>query len=261
MKLILAVSITLSACTTLGPMPATTAVSAIPTGRPGFEAQAGAVPAFYLSRAAADRSGGAPIPQLSALADLDRWLGVPGLIVGARLFGQSQDTPGEPFIGYRRKIDDVLSLGGVVFGTSKESTRALASYHASQIGAEVMGDARLWAPAEWFGVHLHGSVSATRIAASGTYCANPDGVAIDCNQQDVSKNTMIDGSLHGVFAAGTVALALDFGRNATGTFHSARLAIIAATGQMPLMKAGMQETTDYYTTLGLTFTLGVGAPD
>ena len=167
MKLLLAVSISLAACTTLGPMPATTGVSAIPAGRPGIEAQAGAVPAFFLSRSAADRSGGAPIPQLSALADLDRWV-VPGLLVGARMFGQSQDTPGEPFIGYRRKIDDVLALGGVVYGTSKQSSRSLASYHASQIGAEVMGDARLWAPASWFGLHLHGSLSLTRIDASGT---------------------------------------------------------------------------------------------
>lgn len=260
MKLVLVISL-LAACTTLGPMPATTAVSAIPAGRPGFEAQAGVVPAFYLSRSASNRSGGAPIPQLSALADLDRWLGLPGLLVGARLYGQSQDTPGEPYVGYRRRIDDVLALGGVVYGTSKHSTRALASYHATRIGAEALGDARLWAPAPWVGLHLHGSVSLTRIDASGTYCANPDGVAVDCDQQDQSKNTMIDGSLHGTFPAGTVALALDFGRGETGTFHSARLALIAATGQMPLVKAGMQETTSFYTTLGLTLTLGVGARD
>lgn len=250
----------LSACTTLGPMPATTGVSAIPAQRPGFEAQLGAIPAFYLSRAAQDKAGGGPVLAFSTLFEPDRWLDLPGLIIGARLFGQSGDTPGEPYVGYRKKIDQ-LSLAAVVYGTGKRSSSKLASYHATRGGIELAADVPLWSPAEWFAMHVQASLEATRIKATGTYCVDMMGLAIDCDQMDMSKNTLIDGAIDGYFPAGTLTLGFDFGRRSTGIFQSARVAILGTTGQMPLVKNGAQVSTDYYASIGLTMTLGLGAPE
>jgi hypothetical protein len=257
---ILAVLVLVPACTTLGPMPATTGVAAIPSGRPGFEAQAGAIPAFYLSRSAQDKSGGGPTVALSALVEPDRWIGVPGLIAGVRLFGQDQDTPGEPYLGYRKQMGDI-SFAGIVYGTAKRSTRNLASYHATRFGAEVAGDAQMWTPASWFSLHAQAALAATRIHASGNYCVDAMGIAKDCDLMTQSNNTMIDGALSGVFAAGTLTLGADFGRGSTGMFHHARVALLGTMGQMPLVRNGAQEATDFYASIGLTLTLGLGAQE
>ncbi len=248
----------LSACTTLGPMPATTAVSAIPAARPGFEAQAGFVPAFYLSRSAQDRAGGAMTSQLSALAEPDRWLGIPGLVIGARAFGSGHDTPGEPYIGYRRRLDDALALAGIVYATSAASSDRLASYHASRFGGELALDALLYAPSPWFAVHAQAALAATAISASGSYCVDASGVAIDCNTSDGSQNTMIDGRLSGVFPSAASTLAVDVGRRDHGAFHGARLALLAAAGEMPLARGGVMQGSDGYYSFGLTLTLGFG---
>lgn len=255
----LSVLVMLASCTALGPMPATTGISAIPTGRPGLEGQLGAVPAFFLSQSPQAKVGGRPVTQLSALLDLDRWLGVPGLFFGGRVFGQKGDTPVEPYLGYRRRLSDDLAVGGVVYGTSQRSSYQLASYRATRLGAELMADARLWAPARWFGVHAQATVAATRITASGTYCVDPGGYAIDCDTNDRSSNTMIDATLADVFPSGTLALAFDFGRRPSGAFHVARLALLAGGGSMPLVRAGEERGTVAYATLGLTLTLGLGA--
>ena len=250
----------LSACTTLGPMPATTGISAIPAQRPGFEAQLGAIPAFYLSRSAQDKAGGGPVLAFSTLFEPDRWLDLPGLILGARLFGQSGDTPGEPYVGYRRKVDQ-LSLAAVVYGTGKRSTSQLATYHATRAGLELAADVPVWSPAEWFAIHAQASLAATKISATGTYCVDVMGIAIDCNTTDPTMNTMINGSVDGYFPAGTLTLGFDFGRRSTGVFHSSRVAIIGTTGQMPLLKDGAQVSTGIYGSIGLTMTIGLGAPD
>src|SRR5262245_57460329 len=139
--------------------------------------------------------------QLSALVDPDRWLPIPGLILGARLFGQNQDTPGEPMIGYRHALDESLSIGVVGFATSKRSTRQLASYHATQGGAEGAIDAKLAGAGSWFELHTQLAVQATYVSASGTYCVNPMGIAVDCDTQHPEMNTMLDGKLSGVFEA------------------------------------------------------------
>ena len=59
----------LAACTTLGPMPATTGISAVPAARPGMEAQAGFVPAYFLSTSVQDEAQGTVTSQLSALVE------------------------------------------------------------------------------------------------------------------------------------------------------------------------------------------------
>jgi hypothetical protein len=239
-------------------MPATTGVSAIPTGRPGFEAQGGFVPAFFLSSTAQDKSRGSITPELSALVEPDAWLGVPGLILGARLFGNGGDTPGEPYIGYRHKLDDDISIAGVAYGTSKTSSAKLASYHATRFGGEAAVDAQLWHPSQWFALHAQGSVAATSIDASGTYCVDMTGVAIDCDLSMNAMNTKIDGQLSGVFPSASGTLAFDFGRRDHGSFHGARLGVLAAAGQMPLARNGVMETRDFYYSLGGMLTVGFG---
>ena len=46
MRWLIAAGIFSTACTTLGPMPATTGVAAVPSGRPGFELQGGFAPGY-----------------------------------------------------------------------------------------------------------------------------------------------------------------------------------------------------------------------
>lgn len=250
------VLILITGCTTLGPMPATTGVTAVPIGRPGAEVQAGPVPGFFLSSSARAKSEGAPIMQASAMFEPDRWLRVPGLVLGARLFGQSGDTPGEPYIGYRKKLRDDLAIGGGVYGTSKRSSKQLASYHATRIGAEAALDARVW-ESTWFGLHVQGAVAATRIDASGEYCVDDTGIAKDCNVDDPAANTLIDGSQEGIYPAATGTIALAFAKGRDGVFDGARLAVMFATGMMPMLRDGMKTGTDTYASGGLTLTLGI----
>jgi hypothetical protein len=237
-------------------MPATTGVSAVPISRPGGEAQVGPVPGFFLSSAAQAKADGAPIMQASALIEPDRWLKLPGLVLGARLFGQSGDTPGEPYIGYRRSVRDGLAIGAVVYGTSKRSEKNLASYHATRIGGEAALDAALW-ESQWFGFHVQGAVAATRIHASGEYCVDPMGVAKDCDLEQPAMNTLVDGKQSGVYPAATGTLAIDFAKGRDGLFDGARLALMFATGTMPVMNNGEKTGTDTYASGGLTLTLGI----
>ena len=237
-------------------MPATTGVSAVPINRPGGEVQLGPVPGFFLSSSAHAESKGTPIMQASAIVEPDRWLHVPGLVLGARLFGQSGDTPGEPYIGYRRKLREDLSIGGGVYGTSKRSTAKLASYHATRVGGELALDAQLL-ESEWFGFHLQGAVAATHINASGEYCVDMMGIAKDCDVENPAMNTMIDGKQSGVYPAATGSLALDFAKGRDGMFDGARLALLIATGSMPMLANGEKTGTETYASLGLTLTLGI----
>ena len=186
----------------------------------------------------------------------DRWLRLKGLVLGARLFGQSGDTPGEPYIGYRRTVREGLSLGGGLYGTSKQSSSRLASYKATRIGGEAALDGELW-QGEWFAFHLQGAVTATRIDASGEYCIDAMGIAKDCNLDDPTMNTMIDGEQTGVYGAATGSLALAFAKGRDGVFDGARLALMFATGSMPVMANGEKTGTDVYAAAGLTLTLGI----
>src|SRR5665647_2649801 len=99
-------SVLLTACTMLGPMPATTGVSALPAERPGGEVQAAVMPVFFLSDATQqDKAPPRADPQLSALFEPDRLFGTKGLILGLRTWGEEGATPVEPMIGLRRKLD------------------------------------------------------------------------------------------------------------------------------------------------------------
>lgn len=245
-------------CTTLGPVPATTAVPAIPAGAPGIEAQVGLVPGFYLSRSAQNQSGGAIMPQLSALFDPDRLLGLPGLIIGARLYGQDKDTPSEPMIGYRHAFDDSLSGSIIGFGTSASATRHLASYSATHVGAEAAIDAKLGELAWWFQLHWQLAASATHVSASGTYCANDMDVAVDCDLDKPATNHVIDRKLSGTYGAATSTIALDLFRSPS-IFAGARLGWMLAAGTMPVVQPTGNSATSLYWSTGLTVSFGLGA--
>ncbi len=125
-----------AACTSLGPMPATTGISAMPLGRPGVEGTIGVVPGFMASQAAQNEAKGAAINNASLLLDVDRWLPMRGLLVGGRIFGKDGDTPLEPYLGYRRAVVEGVSLGVVGFGSSKRRDTQAATYHGFRFGEE-----------------------------------------------------------------------------------------------------------------------------
>lgn len=262
MKLAAAAAIVLGACTTLGPMPATTGISAVPLGRPGAQAQLGIMPGFYASQSAQNKTNGAAMSHLSALIDPDRWLPVKGLVFGARIFGQSGDTPGEPYAGYRQRVNERVAVGAIAFGSAKRSEAHLASYHGVRAGAEGAVDATFWEPASWIRLDAQAAASLTRIMASGVYCVDPNGVAKDCDEMNPSMNQRIDGKVSGVYPATTGTLSVEVGkRGATGVFDNARVSFLGTAGRMPLVVDGQDAGTGTYYSVGASLSLGVGFAD
>ena len=238
-------------------MPATTGVSAVPAGQPGGEVQTGFVPGFYLSESTRDRAKGEGIPVLSALFDVDRLISPVNVILGFRIFGRENDTPGEPYLGWRQAIAHDVWLGGVVYGSSTSSTSNRASYSALRLGGEVMIDARLVEITGRFGVHVQASASATHVGASGKYCVDSNGNGIDCTGAS-DGNTPAQGQIAGLFPAGTATLALDFARSQHSYLHGVRVALVGAGGRMPLLENGIQ-VGSWYASLGFLVTVGFGA--
>ncbi|MFN0248876.1 MAG: hypothetical protein ACKV2T_18445 [Kofleriaceae bacterium] len=246
-----------AACTTLGSMPVTTGVSAVPHGRPGSEAQLAIVPAFRLSNAASGQNrNGQSTAQLSALIAPSRWA-VPGLVLGARLFGESGDAGLEPYVGVRRTFAEGVSFAAVGYGTKMGATEKDATYDALRIGGEVMADIELASIGSWGQLHVGGGINATYIDASGTYCVNADGDAIDCDENGSSPT--VAGELAGVYTAGNLMLALDIARGPTGTLHLVRLGALFSFGHMPRLVDGRQQYGDVFLSGGVVLTLGVGA--
>ncbi len=254
----IAVAIVSASCTTLGPMPVTTGISAVPSDRPGLEVQAAIVPAFYLSDAAQSSNAGQATGQLSLLLEPDRLLGLPGLIAGLRQFGSSGDVLVEPYIGYRRRVTPDFSLAAIGYGTETSAEQSGASYSASRLGAEVAADIRVLEIGDWVSLHWQISGSLTEIDATGNYCIDSTGAGTDCNND--GTDTRVNGNVSGAFPAGTAQISLDVGHRPTGAFHDVRLALLASTGQMPQLSFGQQEAVRaWYTSWGLSLTLGLGA--
>ncbi len=257
MKMMLPFAVLATACTTLGPMPATTGISAIPSDRPGVEAQAGIMPAYYLSSAADDESRGEEIgtQQLSAVVEPDRLLGTKGLIVGARAWGE--DGAFEPMLGMRKRLDQTFAIAGIVYGTRVAGENTGASYEATRVGGELAVDAELIPLASWLAIHGQATVSATYLSASGRYCVDQTGDAIDCELDN--KDHVVDASVEGIYPAATASITLDIARRRTGVIHSARIALIGAVGGMPRVRNGEQERGDMYRSIGMSLTLGFGS--
>lgn len=247
-----------SACTTLGPMPATTGISAVPSNRPGAEVQAGLVPAYFLSDSAREQDDHDTMPtqQLAALLEPDRILGTKGLIIGARSWGDEGDTQIEPMVGVRRRIDDRFAVAGVAYGTRARGGSAHdASYSAFRAGGELAIDATLIPIASWLAVHVQTSVSATYLDAEGTYCVRGDGQGTDCD--DTTRR--VDGTIQGIYSSATAGVSVDIGRRTHGTLHGIRLALVGAVGAMPKIRNGVQQpSADRYQSIGLSMTIGFG---
>jgi len=248
----------LASCTTLGPMPGTTAVSAVPAGRPGVEVQAGIIPGYYLSQGAeSGESSGQETNALSVAFEPDRLLGIPGLIVGARAAGGDGDRPVEPFIGYRTKLDaqGTFSAAGILYGTRASAAQQGADYTATRGGGELAIDARVLELGRLLSIHAQAAAAVTALSASGHYCTDVNGFATDCG--DTKAN--VDANLSGVFPSATLTISLDAGRRPTGFVQSARLALLGEAGTMPTFVSGEQHNPRTYTSLGLTLTLGLGS--
>ncbi len=258
--LLLAVGL-LTACTTLGPTPATTAVSALPAARPELDAQLAIVPGYFLSSAVAEDPAGTGIVQLSAVFEPARLLPAPGVIVGARLAGESGDSQLEPLVGYRRSVgaSGRLALAGLAFGTRGEASRDDASYTATRAGAELAADLRILAESRWSELHVTGALSATWLSADGDYCTDTAGdFGRMCADPGDPPSPRLTGSASGVYPAATVGAALHSFRHRDGAFHGARLAIMFAAGRMPRVIAGEQTTGVFYSSLGLAISIALG---
>lgn len=259
MRTMILATLALTACTTLGPTPATTGVSAVPVGRPGVEVQAGIMPAFYLSDAANDGEGDqSATAQVHAIIEPDRILGTKGLILGARKWGEDGDAPIEPMIGYRRRLDSAFSIAGVVYGGYAYGESSGASYEATRFGGELAIDAGIQSRWSWLSAHMMASLSATYLDATGEYCVNSNGVAIDC--EDESRR--VDGAVEGIYTAATAGMALDLARRPHGSVQSIRLFLLGAIGVMPSLRDGMQmPSNNGYYSIGLGMSFGFGSPD
>lgn len=255
-RILLPLTLLATACTTLGPMPTTTGVSAIPNGRPGVEIQAGAMPSTYLSDSASESTtNGEPTSQLSAVLEPARWLGVKGLILGVRSWGDDGDSPVEPMIGLRRRIDETFAVAGLVYGTRARGEENEASYAATRVGGELAADVRLIPFGGTVELHAQGSLAATYLDATGRYCVQPNGEATDCD----TNTRRVDAAVEGIYAAANGGFSLDVARREHGLIHNIRLAMLFSVGARPRIRDGIQEkSNDTFTSVGLSLTLGFG---
>jgi len=255
-SLLAAASVLLTACTTLGPMPATTGVSALPAERPSGEVQAAVMPAFFLSEATQDDEPETPATrQLSALFEPDRVLGTKGLILGARAWGEGGDSPVEPMIGLRRRLDARFAIAGIAFGTRARGEDRGASYRATRLGGELVLDGLLL-PFGWLDLHVQATVAATYLDASGRYCATTGGLGTDCDE----GSRRVDAELEGVYTSATAGASIDIARRPHGVLHGVRIAFLGAVGAMPRLRDGIQQASkDTYVSFGLSLTLGLGS--
>lgn len=252
----------LGACTTLGPMAASTGTVPIPAPRTGAEVQVGVVPGYFLSQGVKSEAAGAPIGQAAVLLDLGRLVGLPGLVIGGRYLGGSNDGGyPEPMLGYRTLLGKSQQLGAafVAHGGHGSGEQDGASYEATTLGVEAAFDLRVTARRRWFELHLTGSATASALDASGRYCVGMDGFGVMCPEPGDPPGTMVDASAGGIYPAVAVGLAVDTARHLAGYFHGARLSAQIAAGAMPRFASGEQQSAAGYLAIGLSLTIGFGA--
>lgn len=247
-------------CTTLGPMPMSTGVSAVPVGRPSVEVSAGATPGFYLSDAAQEHqespTHGSPISQAHFVIEPDRWIGTKGLIVGARSFGDGEKVI-EPMVGYRRRLDknfSVLGVGYVGKGSAGDKDGNDPYYEATRLGGELAVDFAVGEPILSF--HFFGSLSSTYVNATGRYCVGGDGWGRDCEDE----LRRVNADINGIYTAANAGVAFDIARRPEGYLHEIRLLAMGSFGVMPRLFDGDQEPSKQkFTSFGFALQVGVGA--
>jgi hypothetical protein len=261
----LPIAAVLSGCTSLGPMPATTAMSSIPANRASDEGQVGFTPGFYLSEAVKPDPGGRAPGQAALLFEPDHLIGLPGLVVGGRYVGDSDALAyPEPLLGYRTYLDDNrrFAVSAIGYVTRATGSRNGAAYAATRGGGEAGFDFRVTPANEWFELHLAGGASLTGISASGRYCIDrQQRFAVDCPEgpdEPVERMDGIDVKAGGLYPAGVATVAFDVGRRLRGVFHGGRLALTVGGGTMPRVVSGQQVNAYPFSSAGLTLTIGFG---
>lgn len=249
-----------TACTSMGPTPATTGFTARPMPRDGLEVQAGLLPGHYLSSSVVESPDGNSIEQLSAAAQADELVGIPGLVLGVRAFGQEGDRPIEPVIGYRRALaGGAASVAGFLYGAHAAHEENGASYEATRLGGELAGDVRLFQH-RWIEPHVFGGFNVHRLTAAGTYCTDETmRWGQDCAEPDEPPKPIVSATARGVFPAAHVGIAAEFLRHRDAWFHGARVAFMASGGTMPHVESSMQTDDEAYFAFGMTVSVGIGA--
>ncbi len=255
-RLLAIVGLLASGCTTLGPMPAATGVSAVPAARPEGELGFSAAPASYLSSGAVADPKGAAVPQVTALFDPDRLI-LPGLILAAR--GVASGGAGgfvEPMLGYRRALTDRFAGAVVVYGTHASGAQNGARFDADRYGAELDADVRVTGASRWAELHVAWGVALTGVSGNGRYCVDERGYCVDCGAMPAAT---VDAVGSGAYVTGNAALVVDLFRHRESWFHGGRVAFGVAGGTMPTWRNGVQGDAATYATLGLHVSWAVGA--
>jgi hypothetical protein len=243
-------------------MPATTALSPVPAPRPGAELSIAAVPGYYLSESVRETPKGTPLNQASVMAEPGELIGVPGLSVGGRYVGKSDDGGyPEPLVRYRLHLDPAKrsSAALVGYGTHATGDSRGASYTATRGGAELMFDFRATPESKWIELHLFGGGSLTGLSARGDYCIDQDGrFGQDCPDPPDTGNK-VHASVGGFYPSASGGVAFDLARHLSGVLHGGRIAAHGAFGTMPRVEGAEQQSAASYGALGLSVTLGLGA--
>ncbi|MFO0564920.1 MAG: hypothetical protein U0263_04610 [Polyangiaceae bacterium] len=250
----------LSGCTTLGPMPAITGQSVVPTPRPGVEAQVAGVPGYYLSDSVKSEGKGTTVAQAAVMAEPGELIGLPGLSVGGRFVGDDENGGyPEPMLRYRRGLDDrgVFSAGVLAHGGYGHGSASGASYEATSGGLEAAVDARVTPESQWLEVHFTGSLGLSGLDANGDYCLDANGRwGVDCDELSTNRT---HAKASGFYPSVAGAIALDIARHLHGVMHGGRVALHGAVGRMPRVESAEQKDDKTYTAVGLSLTLGLGA--
>jgi predicted small lipoprotein YifL len=259
----LAALVSMTGCTTLGPVPMVSGQSMAPNPRTNVEAQAAAVPGYYLSSATTDGEG-APQRQLAALFEPGDLLPLEGLSAGGRWVGGGDEGGHiEPMVRYRTAIDEEgrAGVGVVGWGAMHKGSSDEASYEAKRAALEVGTDVRLTPKSHWVEVHWTAALAATAMDASGRYCAGEDGAGLQCGDFGTSEskpNAEVEAS--GIYPAGNMGIALDFAGRFDGPFHGARVFGMVGGGWMPRVRDGEPADRSVFQSVGLGVQVALGAP-
>jgi hypothetical protein len=248
-----------TACTALGPMPATTAIAPLPAGRPSLEVGVGALPGYYLSSGVQEKPKGTPISQAALLVEPDSIIRVPGLVVGGRYVGNAANGGyPEPMLGYRTFLDDDkrLAMSAVGYATHASGSAKGASYSATRGGAEAGIEFRVTPESKALELHLLAAASPTGLSANGRYCLDAQGTfGVDCPDMAPSPRAASAG---GFYPAAVGGMSLDVGRHLNGEFHGGRLALMVGGGTMPTVVNAAQASAHGYGAAGLALSVGFG---
>lgn len=247
----------LAGCTTLGPVPTVTGQAVSPEPRSNLEAQAAAVPGYYLSSAVQSEPKGSPIQQGAAMFDPEDLIGVEGVGVGGRVVGGGDEgLYGEPLVRYRTYVDseERFAMGGLLYGTKASGGADHASYSMTRIGGEYAVDFLLTPKSKWVELHLNAGVGLLSLDASGRYCQGGDGFGADCDDREPNVSASVNGFYPTVFAGAN----FDLFRHLDSAFHGARLGLLFAAGQMPRVENAEQVSATGYASGGATLTLMLG---